>query len=120
MYYLVRKNLNLDDTPKIVGNCSDPVHKYLVVKNYCIKKHIISIENEYEIVQKCTSNEVFLLKTSEDEYVIIQSNKIHDGYVFYGYVDQQIIGYLNFCEYQNEELPLSSLKVQDKQKVLNV
>ena len=37
-----------------------------------------------------------------------------------GYVEKEIIGFLDIVEYENQSLPLSSLKVQDSKKVLNI
>jgi len=119
MLYLIARDLR-SDAVKIVGNCSNPIHRGVVVRNYCIKENIIFVEKENDIDTKCEGKEIFCYKVSEDEYVIVQSNKIFDGYIFYGCIQKEVIGYLDIQEFETQQLPLSSLKVQDSKKVLNI
>ena len=119
MLYLIARHLK-NETVEIAGNCPNPVHRGVIVRNHCIKENIIFVGKEEDIDEKCKGNETFCYELEENEYVILQCNKIFDGYVFYGYVEKEIIGFLDIVEYENESLPLSSLKIQDSKKVLNI
>ena len=115
MHYLIERMIK-DEKVNIVGNCLNPIHRGVVVGNYATKKNYIVVEDEQDIIEECTCDEIFLRKKSENEYTIIQTHKINDGYIFYGCIQQEIIGYLDIVKYDKQELPLSSLKVQDQQK----
>ena len=119
MFYLIARDI-IKEKVAIVGNCLNSVHRGVIVRNHCITKNIFFVENEADIETKCEADEIYCYKVDDNEYVIVKCHKINDGYIFYGCVNKEIIGYFDIVEYADKQLPMSSLKLQDKKKVLNI
>lgn len=119
MFYLIARDLRSEKV-LLVGNCLNTIHRGVIVRNYCIEENVIFVEKEEDIDRKCEADEIFCYKVNENEYVMVQAHKVLDGYIFYGCVQKEIIGYLDIMEYQLNELPMSSLKIQDKKKIINI
>lgn len=117
MFYLIARDLRSDKV-KVVSNCSNGVHRGIIVRNYCINENIIFIENESDITTKCVKDEIFCCKRDDNEYIIIQSTRVYDGWISYGYVLREIIGYLDILEYEHTILPMSSLKNNNKNNII--
>lgn len=119
MYYLLFRDLINQETT-IVSNCVNSVHRGVIVKNYCTSKNITLVQDETEIDAKCVDTNLFSYKVDEFDYIVLDCSKVNSGYIFTGYVEKQPIGYLYIQKYENTTMCLSSLKLQDKKKVLAV
>ncbi len=92
MYYLVK----IGSENKIIEQCEESSHKYVIFNNYCRKNDIIKVKNRQEINDTCKKDGIYTYKISENKYIVLQCIYHSQGYVINEYVEKHNLYKLNF------------------------